>query len=263
MAVEVNLVLESLQQDIPNVINRVVPYVPVDMISYSSYDTQHVLQHFETALKYISVLHNRTPASPLGARALFLGEFGLAQSQMPLKDVKDIVGNIINSALTFGVAFVMFWEVYCNECRPPIEGCSNNGRCRDSRHPVRDTDRLNGFWLVRPDGSFSWPRDYIAAKISGAHLDTLLHMRLGDGEGITARASEPGIWHGWKETTAMEPMVSPDCLLLFMMGSFLACMGRDRWQRRYHARGPSIEERRTWSVGRTLVGAQHDDYHDI
>merc|ERR1712048_273201 len=49
-AAEVNLVQTSRKQGFPNMINRVIPYIQLDMVSYSSYDTMRDEGEFQAAL---------------------------------------------------------------------------------------------------------------------------------------------------------------------------------------------------------------------
>lgn len=150
LAAEVNLIAESLFEKGSNVVNRVLPFVQLDMVSYSSYDTQQDLKEFEAAMRYLASQHNRTASAPAGMAAVMLGEFGLPQRTMPERDVSFILGNVINSALAMGVAYLLFWETYCNECLPG-PGCGADGRCRDKAVSVTELHRLNGFWLARTE----------------------------------------------------------------------------------------------------------------
>lgn len=56
---EVNLVQESRVSGVPNMINTVVPFVELDMVSYSSYDTESDAITFRAALRFIQQNHNR------------------------------------------------------------------------------------------------------------------------------------------------------------------------------------------------------------
>jgi hypothetical protein len=63
-------------------------------------------------------------------------------------------------------------QLYDNYSRRYFEGGSaasaingGNGRCHDAAHPVTDPSKLNGFWLVKPDGSTAWPYKYLKGKI--------------------------------------------------------------------------------------------------
>lgn len=73
-AAEVNLVQESRVAGAANMINRVIPFVQLDMVSYSSYDTETSPENFRAALQYLQRQHNRTAAAPPGPRAIFVAE---------------------------------------------------------------------------------------------------------------------------------------------------------------------------------------------
>eukprot|EP00913_Durusdinium_trenchii_P005326 g4971.t1 len=142
---------------------------------FGSYDTQQDLREFEAALRYLASQHNRSAWSPNGMSALMLGEFGLPQSKMTLPDITYILGNVINSALAMGVSYILFWETFCNECLPG-PGCGADGRCRE-KVPVTEVDRLNGFWLVWPDGTKAWPWRYLHQKLHEAPESELWALR--------------------------------------------------------------------------------------
>lgn len=164
---EVNLIEDSRTTGFPNMINRVIPNVATDMISYSSYDTQSSPENFRAAMEYMVQQHVRTEASPPGNRVVFIAEYGNAQMQTPDDVTEATTRNVVNSALAFGASYVLFWETYCNECQDDGPGCKDK-RCHDAANPVDDPARLAGFWLVRPDGTTSWPREYLAGKIQQA-----------------------------------------------------------------------------------------------
>lgn len=196
LAAEVNLVAASLWDGVANVISHVIPHVQLDMISYSAYDTQHDLSDFPAAIGYIAKQHNRTPDAPPGMRAVLVGEFGLPQTRVPVQDVSYVIANVVNAALALGVAHVIFWETYCNECLHAAAGCGRDGRCRDPAIAITDTNHLNGFWLIKPDGSWSWPRRYFGAKIGGASANVLWNLRhVGDDNLSDDAAQIQFRWH--------------------------------------------------------------------
>ena len=126
---------------------------------------------------------------------------------------------MINSALAMGVAYVIFWETFCNECLPG-PGCGPDGRCREQL-PVTDPQRLNGFWLVRPDGSHAWPWRYLQAKLHQAADTELLELRR-DAEPEVKLLDRP-----WGYSSLDLPHMAMDMglcnrqLLLFMVDSLL------------------------------------------
>ncbi len=182
-AAEVNLVLESMQSGFPNMINMIIPFVQLDMVSYSSYDTMGT-PNFLPALQFIASHHNRTAAAP--PDAVFIAEFGAPQNLWPNSTVVSTVQSVVQTALAFGCPYVLFWETYDNECTGG-KGCSGtmhdgswppastdplrtqkllgSGRCEDPDNPVTNPADLAGFWLVRPDNSTSWPFQYLASVI--------------------------------------------------------------------------------------------------
>lgn len=157
VASEVNLVKSSVDAGARNVITEVVPHVALDLVSYSSYDSMQTAE-FANALQFIAQHHNRTDASP--PVAVYVGEFGLPQMQVSNDTLVSVVQHVVTTAGAFGCPYILFWEVYCNEL-VGSEGVLGNGRCEPGGSgPVFDPKRLAGFWLERPDGTFSWPYYY-------------------------------------------------------------------------------------------------------
>jgi hypothetical protein len=59
---------------------------------------QQVDPGFATALDYIAMHHNPTPASPL--RPIYVGEYGLPFNAYPLQQIQDTVKNVVNTVLS-------------------------------------------------------------------------------------------------------------------------------------------------------------------
>eukprot|EP00039_Didymoeca_costata_P008438 m.112073 g.112073 ORF g.112073 m.112073 type:complete len:501 (-) comp14080_c1_seq4:203-1705(-) len=161
---ELNLVQQSRLHGDPNMINQVIPFVKLDMVSYSSYDTQQNPENFLAALNFIQSSHNRTEASPPGPAAIFVAEYGMGENQAPNSTIVFTVENVINEALSWGARYTLYWEIYDNECTGG-PGCQA-GRCHNASEPVTDPHNLHGFWLFRPDGSEAWPFKYLQSKIN-------------------------------------------------------------------------------------------------
>jgi len=149
-AAEINLVQQSIDTNFPNMVLSVLPYVALDLVSYSAYDTQSAGEGFGNALDYVIAHLNRTAASP--PIPLYIGEFGLPQEIVAQDQLTYMVECVVNTALARGCPYILFWEVYCNEC-------SASG-CNCEIQPVTDPTQLHGYWLVTPNGTKAWPYTY-------------------------------------------------------------------------------------------------------
>ncbi len=126
-AMEVNIITGEWSGE--KAINAVVPYTHMDLYSYSNYETGKD----KNALKVnLTALAGKAPDSALyGSKNIFLGEYGWPENPPGGTgeiDQRDLVKNQTEAALTWGVKYVIYWEIY-----------DNDGR---------------GFWLIRPDGSY-------------------------------------------------------------------------------------------------------------
>jgi hypothetical protein len=168
-ASEVNLVKASMDAGFPNNILEVIPRVRLDMVSYSSYDTQALNPGFGHALDFIAAHHNRTAASP--PSAVWVAEYGVAQNSATPAEVTAVYANVngwaasLNAAGVPRAAHTFAWELFDNEVIAP--GFPGQ-RCTPSTGPEFNASALNGFWLVRPDGSLSPSWDFVAGLINGS-----------------------------------------------------------------------------------------------
>jgi hypothetical protein len=168
-ASEVNLVWTSMQNGFPNNVLNVLPHVSLDMVSYSSYDTQF-RPEFGAALDFISAHHNKTLASP--TPDLFVAEYGVAQNEASLNDLLSVYQNVNAFAFSAGpsdaarASHTFAWELFDNEVdeSPQFPG----GRCNGNTGPEFNASKLHGFWLIRPDGSQSPSFTYLQGLINGS-----------------------------------------------------------------------------------------------
>ena len=153
---EVNLVGTCLHNvSCGNIVRAVLPHVPLDYVSYSSYDTMRTPQ-LADALDLIAAQHKRTPASP--ERALFITEFGLPETSTDPKVVMQVVKNVLSIGWSKQLARVHYWQVINNE---KLGG----GVCTT---PLFDPAKQNGFWTTLPNGTLSLVGQYLRDVISGA-----------------------------------------------------------------------------------------------
>jgi len=137
-ALEVNLVKQAMTRSAPSVTTDVLPHVSVDLVSYSAWDTKDSSEDFERALAFIS--RHKRPTSPFETNGVYVGEFGLPESEATPQVAFERTAELLNVARSFGCPYAVYWQIYCNE-KTTASPKSENG--------------YKGFWLVRPDGTRS------------------------------------------------------------------------------------------------------------
>jgi hypothetical protein len=105
------------------VVLAVLPYVELDLVSYSSYDTECIEGTFPAALAFIDAHHNKTELTPSPV-GVYVGEYGLPISEFPLPLLQDCIENVVSTAIDFGAPYIMFWEIYDNEAQTSVSCCS-------------------------------------------------------------------------------------------------------------------------------------------
>ena len=145
-AAEVNQVAKAMEGKV-TVTNSVLPRTHCDLYSYSAWDNcLGDPQRLKEALDYLA---SKAPDSKLfGAKNIYIGEFGAPENEYggPEGQLKIIKGDV-ETALAWGVRYIVYWELFCNEPAGKYEGRPTNSDCR-------------GFWLIRPDGTKSLVWDY-------------------------------------------------------------------------------------------------------
>ncbi len=124
---EVNHVVLAMSQGRPALVNKVLPHVPVDYVSYSGYDsTNHADPHrIRAALDYIE--KQLTPKPWISGKRVFIGEYGfpalLGKARTPqapeVTNEKSLV--VMETGMGWGCPFVLYWELYNNEVGPDGE----------------------------------------------------------------------------------------------------------------------------------------------
>ena len=137
-ACEVNIVRQAMERNAPSVTVDVLPHVEVDLVSYSAWDTKDSPKDFGAALNFIG--KHRRPTKPFGERGVYVGEFGLPESEATPQKVLERSRDLLAEAERFGCPYAVYWQLYCNE---PV-----------AKEPKAVKD-FKGFWLVRPDGARS------------------------------------------------------------------------------------------------------------
>jgi len=174
-AAEVNVVLDAKQRDASRVVNKVLPAVDLDLVSYSAWELggqiagdswlpgQNSREQFDEAetlvtetLDYIVGQFTPTGAADdvLGAdqRPLYLGELGVPFEETgPEAGLRELRA-VLEPSLEWGVRWAIYWQVYCNELA--------SGDDPAIGETVSDDQEVRGFYLVKPDGSKAVTWDY-------------------------------------------------------------------------------------------------------
>ena len=157
-AVEVNRIFDYSQNGLRRVINKVVPFVQTDMVTYSSYDSSLAgtdpTSEASAMNQAIGVINSLAPDPlELGSRRMLISEYGLYENELPTETIWR-TQTILSTAKSAGLLGAFTWQVFDNECRDlnnnyfPIGSITNTA--------VRpDNTQCRGLWLLRPDGSES------------------------------------------------------------------------------------------------------------
>lgn len=123
------------------VTNDVLPAVNADMYSYSAWEASADLTGL-MLVEMLAWLDDRTP----GQGNIYVGEYGAPENSFGSGEHSSRVVAQTHAALDWGAAYVIYWQIYCNEF---AEGSG-------PEHPgaILNSD-MRGFWLVRPDGTRS------------------------------------------------------------------------------------------------------------
>lgn len=117
-AIEVNHIFKD-----DTVIHTVIPYVNIDLVSYSCYDTQENTDYFEKAINLILGNINRNRNYTKGVPnclnifpiPLYIGEYGVSHKNKKCFQVMNTLYNIITISKKYNLPYTNFWNLYNNE----------------------------------------------------------------------------------------------------------------------------------------------------
>ena len=156
-AAEINLVVTSLNGR-PNMVNKVLPFTNLDLVSYSCYDAS--LKYAEdtastTLEEAIDFIKAQMPDSEaFGNDNVYLGEFGIPENNFTAAQVEAVMKNTVEAGLAKKCPYIIYWQLYCNELKN-----------QEAKVPVKSNADMRGFWLIRPDGTKSWHYHYLKEMI--------------------------------------------------------------------------------------------------
>ena len=161
---EVNHVTPARDEGRPTVVNKVLPMVPVDFVSYSSYDTSNFprTENIKSALDYIE--SKLTPKPGISGKRVFIGEYGYPilkktskQNAHTPQEQERLSRIVMLAGLEWGCPFVLYWEMYNNE--------------------VNSDGSQRGYWMIDDKGVkqpvyethrryFEWAHHFVATETS-------------------------------------------------------------------------------------------------
>ncbi len=145
---EVNRVRDAMINNKPRLVNKVLPHVDVDYVSYSSYDVQRLPQEDVTkTIQYIEgkigaeIISKDKKNKPSGLR-VFIGECAIPAIEYNYDPIKHEKANrkIFIKFLNSGVPYIIYWQMYNNELK-------------NQRREVDNwlTDKEVGYWLINAE----------------------------------------------------------------------------------------------------------------
>jgi hypothetical protein len=139
--IELNHVRKSLDRDKPSIVNRVLPHIRTDYVSWSSYDITKPAARMdeekgrERVFQALDYIESQLPPSDVPGKRVFIGEYGFELSSFKTPErQRQYTASIMKWCLEWGCPFVLYWELYCNEV--------------DS-----DTGTHRGYWLIDDKGA--------------------------------------------------------------------------------------------------------------
>jgi hypothetical protein len=161
-AIEVNKVIDAMY-GVPSVATHVLPFVEVDMVSWSAYDATDYDKTGLDLYKGITFLKGRLrPTVYMKEKVVFLGEIGIPEmttKNLP-SEFRERWDNYVAVCLALNVPFIIQWGLYCNE--------PANGKKINFPDTAKTNQDMNGFWLIRKDGSKSYVMKYFEELLQHA-----------------------------------------------------------------------------------------------
>ena len=120
--IELNHVAKAMDDDRPTIVNRVLPHIRTDFVSWSSYDVTKpaAMMSYENGRKRVrdalDYIEKHLPESDVQGKRVFMGEYGFELVNFRNPEVQtNNTASIMKWALEWGCPFVLYWELYCNE----------------------------------------------------------------------------------------------------------------------------------------------------
>jgi hypothetical protein len=138
--IELNHVYKSMTKGKPTIVNKVLPHIQTDYVSWSSYDVSTEAAKLGGAegkklvMDALDFIERHLPPSDIKGKRVMMGEYGFHLGQVKnAREQARCTQRIMQWCLEWGCPFILYWEIYCNEIDPVS---------KDHR----------GFWLINKEG---------------------------------------------------------------------------------------------------------------
>jgi hypothetical protein len=138
--IELNHVGKSMDDERPSIVNRVLPHIKTDYVSWSSYDVTKPAALLggeagrERVFQALDYIEAHLPDSDVPGKRVFIGEYGFELASFKDAELqRKYTAAIMKWSLEWGCPFVLYWELYCNEIEP-------------------DTGAHRGYWMIDDHG---------------------------------------------------------------------------------------------------------------
>lgn len=148
-ATEANRVMDAIAGK-PSVALSVLPHTTVDLVSYSSWDSQEDVETLSKAVDFLSSHLPPTAAFGQNPHSVYIGEFGAPENGRGAEVVNKHIDNVLSVVRSKQIPWAIYWEIYCNELKKDAPPPPVNGK----------NDAVLGFWMIKPDGTHgaAWER---------------------------------------------------------------------------------------------------------
>ena len=141
--VEVNCIQPVLDNpNVQRVVNVVLPYVTVDLISYSSYNatnhTEQLPQRLNAHMDFIESKANLTGRWPYG-KPVFIGEYGMPRPYDNSRAAQNLAS--LKACAAWGSPINLFWSIYSQLENGNSALVENNGTPNRDYYQLRDFNR--------------------------------------------------------------------------------------------------------------------------
>lgn len=120
--VEINHVRKAMAGDRPALVNRVLPHIEADYVSWSSYDITKPAAALGGAegrkmvMDALDYIEAHLPPSDVSGKRVMIGEYGFETQFAGSSRTQALYSaDLVRWGLEWGCPFILYWELYCNE----------------------------------------------------------------------------------------------------------------------------------------------------